>query len=41
MRETVRVKDYEIVGHVPRKLSAICSLFLRARGSIACKVRMQ
>ena len=33
------IKDNTIVGHVARKLSAICSLFLRARGSIGCIVR--
>lgn len=27
-----------IVGHVPRKMSAICSLFLRKGGSISCQV---
>ena len=27
-----------IVGHVPRKMSAICSLFLRKGGSIFCQV---
>ena len=31
------IKD--IVGYVPRKLSAICSLFLKTRGSIECEVR--
>ena len=35
----VVIKDNTIVGHVSRKLSAICSLFLRSRGSIVCKVR--
>ena len=32
------VKDDAVVGHVPRKLSAICSLFLRRSGSIMCPV---
>ena len=27
-----------VVGHVPRKLSAICSIFLRKGGSIFCQV---
>ena len=31
-------KDGDIVGHVPRKISAICSLFLRRNGTIRCKV---
>ena len=33
------VKDSNIVGHVPRKISStICSLFLRQSGSIICRV---
>ena len=31
-------KDGDIVGHVPRKISAICSLFMRQNGTIHCKV---
>uniref|UniRef100_A0A1X7UN36 HIRAN domain-containing protein n=1 Tax=Amphimedon queenslandica TaxID=400682 RepID=A0A1X7UN36_AMPQE len=31
-------KDAEIVGHLPRKLSRVCSLFLRRGGTITCKV---
>ena len=27
-----------VVGHVPRKMSAICSIFLRKEGSIFCQV---
>ena len=47
MRETGNVfdlfavcvqKDGDIVGHVPRKISAICSLFLRRNETIHCKV---
>ena len=38
-RSTVAVvKDSNIVGHVPRKISSICSLFLRQSGSIICRV---
>ena len=32
------LKDDTIVGHVPRSLSAICSLFLRKGGSITCLI---
>jgi len=32
------VRDGEIIGHVPRKISAACSLFLRHHGSITCQV---
>ena len=31
-------KDGDVVGHVPRKISAVCSLFLRRNGTIHCKV---
>ena len=31
-------KDGDVVGHVPRKISAVCSLFLPQNGSIHCKV---
>ena len=27
-----------VIGHVPRKVSSICSLFLRKEGSITCQV---
>ena len=30
--------DEMIVGHVPRKVSAICDLFLRCCGHMACQV---
>ena len=30
------VRDREIIGHVPRKISAACSLLLRHRGCITC-----
>ena len=32
------IKDGTIVGHLPRKQSAICSLFLRRYGTISCQV---
>ena len=32
------LKDGVIVGHVPRKISSICSLFLQRNGSIICRV---
>ena len=32
------VKDPNVVGHVPRKISSICSLFLRESGNIICRV---
>ena len=31
-------KDGVVVGHVPRKIAAICSLFLRRRGNISCQI---
>ena len=31
-------KRGNIVGHVPRKISAICALFIRRGGTIQCKV---
>jgi len=31
-------KGLDIVGHVPRKISAVCSIFLRKGGSIICRV---
>ena len=33
------VSGANVVGHVPRKISACCALFLRARGSITCIVQ--
>ena len=35
---TVKVTNPEIVGHLPRKISSICSLFLRKGGTISCKI---
>ena len=32
------VKDINVVGHVPRKLSAICAIFLQRGGRITCLV---
>ena len=32
------VKSGEVVGHVPRSLSCVCSLFLRRGGSMACRI---
>lgn len=32
------VRDSDIIGHVPRKISATCSLFLRNRGTVKCTV---
>ena len=32
------LKDNIIVGHIPKKVSAVCSLFLRRSGSIVCHV---
>ena len=32
------VSNGEIVGHMPRKISAACALFLQHRGSIQCEV---
>ena len=32
------LKRDTVVGHVPRKISAICSLFIRRGGMIQCKV---
>ena len=34
----VVVNDSNIVGHIPRKVSSICSLCLRQSGSIICRV---
>lgn len=31
-------KGADVVGHLPRKISAICSIFLRRGGSITCRV---
>ncbi len=30
-------KGQEVVGHLPRKISPVCSLFLRRGGSITCR----
>ena len=32
------LKDGDIVGHLPRKISKVCSLFLRRGGSISCEI---
>ncbi len=32
------LRDDAIVGHIPRKISSICSLFLRRNGLISCQV---
>ena len=32
------LKDSNVVGHIPRKISSICSLFLRQSGNIICLV---
>lgn len=32
------VKDETVVGHVPKKISSVCSLYLRRGGSIVCRV---
>ena len=32
------LKEETIIGHLPRKMSKVCSLFLRRGGSICCKV---
>ena len=32
------VKSGSIVGHLPKKISSMCSLFLRRRGVITCKI---
>ena len=32
------IKGNDIVGHVPKKISSVCSLFLRRSGTITCKV---
>ena len=32
------VKNSTAVGHVPRKILSVCSLFLRKNGTIVCKV---
>ena len=32
------MKDGTVVGHVPKKISSVCSLYLRRGGSIICRV---
>ena len=32
------IKDSTIVGHLPRKISKICALFIRRGGAIHCRV---
>ena len=34
----LKPESSQVVGHVPRKISAICSLFLDLRGTIDCKI---
>ena len=31
-------REEKVVGHVPRRISAICSLFIRRGGNIRCQV---
>lgn len=31
-------KDGEVVGHCPRRISAVCSIFIRRGGKITCQV---
>ena len=35
------VRSGVIVGHVPRKISSVCSMFLRRGGTISCSYRRQ
>ena len=32
------IKDTNVVGHLPRKISRICSLFIRRGGTLTCRV---
>ena len=32
------LKDGNVIGHLPRKVSQVCSLFLRRGGTISCEV---
>ena len=32
------MKDETVVGHIPKKIPSICSLYLRRGGSIICRV---
>ena len=32
------IRDGTVVGHVPKKISSVCSLYLRRGGSIVCRV---
>ena len=32
------IKDGNVVGHLPQKISKICSLFMRRQGAISCRV---
>ena len=34
------IKDDSVVGHVPRKISTVCSLFLRSGGSIRYAIKV-
>ena len=31
-------KDETVIGHLPRKVSRVCSLFLRRGGTVCCRV---
>ena len=33
------VRGEAIVGHIPKKISSVCSLYLRWGGSIVCRVK--
>ena len=41
LRDLFAIKLMEIVGHLLRKISATCSLFLRRGGKIDCRVTGQ
>ena len=32
------IKDENVIGHLPQKISCVCSLFLQRGGSIICRV---
>ena len=32
------MKNSTVVGHIPRKISSLCSMFLRRGGSLTCQV---
>ena len=37
-RYAVAVKDRTVIGHLPRKVSRVCLLFMRREGTIQCTV---